>query len=223
MALIFGLARDIASIDRRLRAGDAIAKDVAGAPTFTLRGKTLLLIGAGNIAFLVGEMFHNACKGHVVIYDPYLSPAGLARWQESIPPSHLRQVGTLAEALPVADVLSVHVPLLDSTRNLIDAKELQVMKRTAIIINTARGGIINEDALADALEGGVIAGAGIDAWVTEPPTLQSNARLLQHPRVISTPHIGAASSDVIEMTAMSVVDHLAEVFSGKPARDVVRA
>lgn len=180
------VARQIPLIDRRIRAGEIVTKAEAGALGIQLVGRTLGLVGGGNIGFRLGKMFHGAFNGKIVIYDPYLTHSMAEVWAEAIPPSHLHRATTLGEMLEASDVISLHVPLLPSTENLISYSELKIMKPNAILVNTARGGIVNEEDLFRALEEGLIMGAGLDAFVYEPPTLSSYPKLVTHPRVIST-------------------------------------
>ncbi|WWC64905.1 uncharacterized protein I303_107519 [Kwoniella dejecticola CBS 10117] len=221
LTLSLCLARDVAQIDRRIRSGETVTKADGGSTGFQLTSKTLGLVGGGNIGYQLGKMFYGAFNAKVIVYDPHLHPSMSQKWAELLPASHFQRVNTLDEMLAASDVVSIHVPLLESTTNLIGEEQLRKMKKTALLINTARGGIVNEDALLKALEEGWIAGAGIDAFSIEPPTSKDFGGLINHPRVISTPHIGAASLDVIRITALAVVDHLVEAFRGDEPRDVV--
>ncbi|WVR09350.1 hypothetical protein IAU60_006416 [Kwoniella sp. DSM 27419] len=222
LTLSLCLARNVAAIDRRIRSGETVTKADGGSTGFQLSGKTLGLVGGGNIGFELGKMFHGAFGAKIVVYDPHLHPTMVQKWSDLLSSSHFSRVDTLDEMLQVSDVVSIHVPLLDSTRDLIHEAQLRKMKPTALLINTARGGIVNEAALLKALNEGWITGAGIDAWATEPPSTKDNGELIAHPRVLSTPHIGAASLDVITITAFAVLDHLIEAFRGDPLRDVVK-
>ena len=179
------VARQIPLIDRRIRNGETVEK-AEGGNGLQLTGRSLGLIGGGNIGFQLGKMFYGAFNSRIFVYDPFLSPAMSERWAELLPRAHFKRVDTLDELLQLADVVSLHIPLTDKTKDLLGAAELRRMKPSAILLNTARGGIVNEDALADALDKGLILGAGLDAYVIEPPTLQSASRLVQHPRVVST-------------------------------------
>lgn len=185
MGLALALSRNTAGIDRMLRDGQVVQQTI-GATGFQLSGKTLGLIGGGNIALQVGRMFNGAFDSRVVVYDPYMSSEMLQRWQQIIPASHFTLVKTVKEVTTTVDVLSVHVPLLDSTRGIIGEEELKNMRPNALVINTARGGVIDEVALLKALEENWIAGAGIDAFSIEPPHLDKFKGLISHPRVIST-------------------------------------
>jgi D-3-phosphoglycerate dehydrogenase len=178
------VARNVPYIDRTIRSGVTLTKAEAGAVGFQLTGKTLGLVGGGNIGFALGKMWSGAFGGKVLVFDPYLSAPAEEAWCSAVPT--FRRVTDLDDLLPEIDVLSVHVPLLDSTQGLIGRDQLRRMKKSAVVINTARGGVIDEDALAEALEAGEITGAGLDAWSEEPPTMDKFSRLINNPRVVST-------------------------------------
>jgi phosphoglycerate dehydrogenase-like enzyme len=196
LALTMSVAREIGSISARQHAGEVVPKSICSG--LSISGKTVGLIGMGNIARKVAQIFQGGLSANIVAYDPFLPPGA---WDD-IP--H-RRVETVEEVLRAADVVSVHVPLNEHTRDLIGLEQLRMCKRTAIVINAARGGIINEEDLAVALEEGLIWGAGIDCHEQEPPTMERYERLWSHPRVVSTPHIGAATSQAQEDTAKAAV------------------
>ena len=150
-------------------------------------------------------------------YDPYMPTDGTGPWSSI----HHRRVSSVDEMLPLVDVLSLHVPLLASTTNLLTLDKLKTMRRTAILINTARGGIINEDDLFTALSEGIIAAAGIDAFVHEPPTRAAYGDKLDLPTLTFTPHIGAAAAEIQTALCTSMCDHMVELLEGKPPRDRV--
>jgi phosphoglycerate dehydrogenase-like enzyme len=131
-------------------------------------------------------MFSMAFQAKVMVYDPYLKPAAQTTWVDTLGTERVSFVPNLDDLLAAADVVSLHVPLMESTRNLIAARELRLMKRSAIIINSARGGIINEDDLATALEQGQIFGAGLDAFDSEPPSLKKHERFCRLDNVVMT-------------------------------------
>lgn len=193
------MAREIPSIAVRQSRGQTVPKETCSG--LLLRGKTLGLIGMGNIGKTAAKMFHGGFDAKIVAYDPFL-PADA--WAD-VP--HVR-ASTVKEVLEQADVLSVHVPLTKETRNLVGYEEMKGMKRNAIVINAARGGIINEEDLARALSDGLIWGAGLDCHEQEPPTQEKYAKLWAHPRVVSTPHIGAATEQTQMETAVAAVDRL---------------
>ena len=126
----------------------------------------------------------------------------------------------LAAALRESDIVSLHVPLTPETKNMIGAKELSAMKRSAILINTGRGGLVDEEALADALTGGVIAGAGVDVLTAEPPK-QGNILLdLRLPNLIVTPHVAWASQEAMQILADQLIDNIEAFAAGSPRNAV---
>lgn len=161
------------------------------------------------------------CK--IVVYSP---TSAKTKWTSSDPisPSTViphQRASTLAELLPQIDVLSLHCPLLPETRHMISSSELELLKPTAIIINTARGGIIDETALATALREGQIAGAGIDVWEIEPPTTEKYAELIGMRQVVALPHLGGSTDEVTKIGCMNAVDIAFDFLEGKPARNRV--
>ena len=112
------------------------------------------------------------------------------------------------DMLSMVDILTIHVPLTKDTRDMISYAELSAMKRTAILVNASRGGIVNEADLQRALAEGLIWGAGLDAHEQEPPTAEKYGELWKLPNVVSTPHIGAATEDAQLMSAMGAVENL---------------
>jgi phosphoglycerate dehydrogenase-like enzyme len=138
--------------------------------------------GGGNIGLLVAKMFHGAFEGTILLYDPYLR--SLDAWHSVLPSTHLRLVTDIDELLGDSDIVTVHVPLTPATENMIGAKQFKTMKSSAILINTARGGIVDEQALAEALETEAIFAAGLDAFVNEPPTLSQYPELCRSDRVL---------------------------------------
>lgn len=129
-------------------------------------------------------MFYAAFDGTIILYDPYLKDR--SEWDAAIQTGRLTVVDKLDDLLSEADIVSVHVPLTRSTTDLIAAPQLRLMKPTSILINTARGGVVNEADLLDALEREVIFGAGLDAFVDEPPSLEKHTAFCQSDRVVLT-------------------------------------
>jgi (S)-sulfolactate dehydrogenase len=144
-------------------------------------GKQLGLVGYGSIARVVARKAR-ALDMTVAAFDPHVRK-GEPAWHG------IRYCPTLAELLPAADVLSVHVPLLPATRGMIDAAALGAMKPGAVLINAARGGIVDEEAVVSALRAGRLAGAALDVFAEEPLTAPAAARFAQAPNLILTPHI----------------------------------
>ena len=190
MALMLAVARRVAAADRSMKAG---AWDRAKLGGGELYGKTLGLVGAGRIG---GEVARRARAFgmRVLIHDPFLH-ADRAK-------SLGAELGTLDEVLEQADVLSVHVPLTESTAGLIDAARLARLKPTAFVLNVARGEIIDEMALADALRAGTIAGAGLDVYSTEPLPPDHPLRSLDN--AVLTPHLGASTEEAQQNVALEI-------------------
>lgn len=200
LGLALSVAREIPSIVRRQVGGEVVRRQ--GVSGLLLSGKVLGVVGTGNIGRAVARMFRGGLGVSVVAFSPNFAAEGGAGW-EDIPHWQARD---LKELLEVADIVTLHVPLTPSTRNLISYPELCMMKRSAILLNTARGGVVNEDDLARALEEGLIWGAGFDCHVQEPPTRERYARLWSHPRFVGTPHIGAATDETQVATAGAATD-----------------
>lgn len=192
MCLILAVYRKVVWADRSMRSGEWARSSFSGRE---IRGKTLALIGAGRIG---GEVARRAqAFGMTTIaHDPYLTDA---RAEELA----LERVG-LAELFARGDVISLHVPLTPATEGMIGRAELKAMKSTAILINVARGGVVDEDALIDALESEEIAGAALDVFASEP--LQEGSRLREAPNLILTPHLGASTAEAQELVASEIAE-----------------
>jgi D-3-phosphoglycerate dehydrogenase len=172
-----------------------------------LAGKRAGLIGLGRIGRIVAEICIQGFGMEVWAYDPYVSP-------HSFGSSSIKISESMHEVIRTADFLSLHVPVTDQTKGLIGKRELELMKRTAFIVNTSRGEVIQEAALVDALKRGVIAGAGIDVFEKEPPD-RSNS-LFQIPSVILTPHSAALTKDSVAKLAEGAAENALRVLEGKP-------
>ncbi|MCA9739443.1 MAG: phosphoglycerate dehydrogenase [Gemmatimonadota bacterium] len=190
MALMLGLARGVPAADQALRSGTW-----SKTQGVELRGKTLGLVGAGRIG---GEVARRclAFGMRVLAYDPYLS----AQRAEELN----LEAADLDTVLGEADVISLHVPLTESTRGLIDAARLKALKPGVLLINVARGGVVDEDALAEALHAGTIAGAALDVYEHEP--LQEGSPLRGAPNLVLTPHLGASTAEAQELVALEIAD-----------------
>jgi D-3-phosphoglycerate dehydrogenase / 2-oxoglutarate reductase len=152
-----------------------------------------------------------------IAYDPYAN-ASIASSQ------NVALHATLQDCLKLADYVTVHTPLLPSTRGMIGAKELGAMKPTAIILNVGRGGVIDEPALLEALDQGNIGGAGLDVFTSEPPTADSSAaKLIAHPKVVATPHLGASTKEAQENVSIDVCEQVIAILSGELPRSAVNA
>lgn len=159
----------------------------------------------------------NGLGMRLLAYDPYANPNLAAAASVTLRPS-------LAELLEEADFLTLHTPLIASTKGMIGKAELATMKPTARILNVARGGMIDEDALVEALDQGIIAGAGIDVFTSEPPKPDSSAtRLIAHPKVVATPHLGASTKEAQENVSIDVCEQVVSILSGELPRSAVNA
>jgi D-3-phosphoglycerate dehydrogenase len=181
LALMLSVARMIPTADRSVREG---VWDRARFQGFELRGRVLGLIGAGRVG---GEVASRALAFGmtVVAYDPYLAPERAAELGI--------ELVSLEHLLADSDVVSLHTPLNDETRGLLGADALGGMKKGAIVVNASRGGVIDEAALAAALEEGVIGGAAVDVYAVEP--LPGDSPLLGAPNLVMTPHLGASTHE----------------------------
>ncbi|KAI5451679.1 hypothetical protein NCC49_001660 [Naganishia albida] len=221
LTLILTLLRRVVEVNQRLRAGERVPSISALAPG--LYGKAVGLIGMGDIAYELAKVLVHGFNCKIVVYSP---TSAKTKWTPSCPNApdvaipHTRAL-TLAELLPQIDVLSLHCPLLPETKHLISTPELALLRPSAIIINTARGGIIDETALATALREGQIAGAGIDVWGTEPPTTERYAELIGMQNVVALPHLGGSTDEVTKVGCMNAVDIAFDYLEGKPARNRV--
>jgi D-3-phosphoglycerate dehydrogenase / 2-oxoglutarate reductase len=213
LALLYALARRVAVGDAAMRAGDWTARGrLTG---IELRGKTLGIVGLGKIGLAIADRAR-AMEMTVLGQDPYVSAEQAAL--------HAISLVEIPELLRRADVVTVHVPLTRATRGLIGARQLALMKPTALLLNVARGGIVDEAALADALRDGRIAGAAIDVFDHEPP-FGPNPRspLLDAPNTLLTPHLGASTAEAQVRVAEEVAAQIVDVLDGRPARYAVNA
>jgi len=198
-ALMAALAHAIPRYDRAVREGEWRLLFHG-----RLTGATVGIVGFGRI----GRALAKRCQGfgmEVLVADPYMDGETLARLGCTLVP--------LDELLQRADFVSLHAPLTAETRNLIDARRLGLMKRTAFLVNTARGGLVDEPALVEALERGTIAGAGLDVVAIEP--LPETSRLRTLPNVVLTPHAAGASEWAIETMAARTVANTLAVLRGQ--------
>ncbi|MEK6962710.1 MAG: D-2-hydroxyacid dehydrogenase [Thermoproteota archaeon] len=200
LGLMLALARQISLADREIRNGKWLKKELMGTE---LKGKYLGIVGLGNIGKRLGRL----AKGlnmNLIGYDvipideAFSKEVGLMK----------ADLGTL---LSSSDYVSLHVPLLDSTYHLINAEKLATMKKTAKIINTSRGGVIDEEALYDALKKGNLGGAALDVFETEPAIGNKLATL---PNVICTPHIGAQTKEAQSLAANIIAEKIIQILRG---------
>jgi D-3-phosphoglycerate dehydrogenase / 2-oxoglutarate reductase len=205
MALSLGLSvvRRVTEFDRMTRADGKVQR--ANFLGYESWQKTVGIVGMGNIGTLVARKWRGAFDAKIIGYDPYV-PAN--RWSE-LP--HKR-AASLEEMLPQVDILSLHLPLTPESRNMIDAARLALMKPSAIVVNTSRGGIVNEAALYQAISSGKLFGAGFDVFEVEPPT--SDHPLMSLPTFVGTPHAAAGTIETQARSSMLAASQLLEALAG---------
>ncbi|KAJ5452809.1 D-3-phosphoglycerate dehydrogenase [Penicillium cf. griseofulvum] len=213
IALMMSMARKIPESCASLKDGKWERSKFVGVE---VKGKTLSIIGLGKVGLTVARL----AKGlgmNVNALDPYASPAVAAS-------ASVILVSSLSELLASADFLTIHTPLIASTRGMIAETELAQLKPGARVLNVARGGTFDEDALLAALESGHLAGAAIDVFTSEPPAPDSSAaRLIAHPRAVVTPHLGASTVEAQENVSVDVCEQVLEILQGSLPRSAVNA
>ena len=203
LALIFACAKDLKEMDEENRKGNWGIR--AQGKQMELAGKTVGIVGVGGIGSLLAGM----CRALGMECIGWSHSHNRAR----VEAAGCRYVETLEEVLRTSDFVSLHIPLLPSTRQCIGARELSLMKPTAFLINTARGAVVDEQALADAVNQGVIAGAGVDVYGTEPAVLDNP--VFTAPRILCTPHSAALTPDSWARMACGAVEGCYAVCQGK--------
>jgi len=206
MALMLALARFVPQADQSLRQHQWDRKKYTG---IELRGKTIGILGFGKI----GSAIAVRCQSfgmNVMAYDPYVTQDRGSKFNV--------QLADRETIYREADFITVHMPLTEETRNMIAKEQFAMMKPTTRVINVARGGIINEDDLYDAVKNGVIAGGAIDVWSTEPMTEHP---LFDLPQMVITPHLGASTEEAQINVALDVVEEIRRVLVGLPVHSAV--
>ena len=206
IALMLAVARHIPQANTVLKSGVWQRSNFIGTE---VRNKTLGIIGLGNIGSEVARRARGL-EMKIIAYDPFISVDYARNLQVELVP--------LKQLLQESDFITLHIPLTKSTKGLIGAKELALVKPNARIINTARGGLINEEALVKAVKEKRIAGAAIDVFIQEPIT---NSILFEDDRIVVTPHLGASTTEAQAMVARDVAEQIIAVFNGQPARYAV--
>lgn len=206
IAMIMALARNIPQAHSTLKAGRWDRKSFTGVE---INGKTLGIVGMGRIGTEVARRMR-AMGMNILACDPFLTEDKAAKLG-------VRLV-TLEELLANADFITFHTPLTKETKGLLNAETLKQTKPGVRIVNCARGGIIDEEALAEAIEAGHVAGAALDVFSEEPPT---NQRLINLPQVIVTPHLGASTAEAQVNVAIDVAREMAKVLKNEPFKNAV--
>jgi D-3-phosphoglycerate dehydrogenase len=200
IGLMLSMAREIPRADREIRNGNWIKKELLGSE---LKGKYLGIVGLGNIGKRLGRLA-KALNMNIIGYDVV-----------PIDNEFSKEVGLMKADLDTllssADYVSFHVPLLDSTHHMINAEKLKMMKNTARIVNTARGGVIDEEALYNSLKDGNLAGAALDVFEVEPAT---GNKLIGLPNFVATPHIGAQTKEAQLLAANIIAEKIIQILRG---------
>ena len=210
LALLLALARKIVTADAGVKSGTWNV--TAHAEIRRLRGQTMGLLGFGKIAKALGSKVQPLGM-KVLVYDPYLAAELIAQ--------HGAEAASLPRLFAEADAISIHVPLSPETRNLIGQRELAQMKPTAFLINTSRGGIVDEQALAVALKEGRLGGAALDVLSAEPPPPDHPLR--QAPNMILTPHLAFYSRESVIELQTKAAQEVARALKGEPPRSPVNS
>ena len=195
IAMMFSLVRKIPQANQSTHAGKWEKSAFMGAEVF---GKTLGVVGCGNIGSIVADRAVGL-KMRVIAYDPFLT-------EERAVELGVEKV-ELEDLLKRADIVTLHTPLTDQTRNIISQESIAKLKPGAYLVNCARGGLVDEAALKDALDAEKLAGAALDVYETEPAT---DHPLFGHPRVVATPHLGASTKEAQENVAIQIAEQMAD-------------
>ena len=207
IAHMFSLARHLVNAGASMREGQWAKKQFMGRQ---IAGSTLALVGLGNIGRIVARKA-KALDMSVKVFDPFVSP-------EDIRALGHTPCETIEEVVADAEFVTVHTPLTDDTRGLLGASAFAAMKSTAYLIQCARGGVVDEQALLGALNDGEIAGAALDVFEEEPP---GASPLSTHPKVFASPHLGASTHEAQDLVAQELVTQVRDYFGRGETRNVV--
>ena len=209
LAMILSLYRHVPAATASVKAGKWEKKKFQGRE---IAGKTLGVVGIGNIGSVLVDRAH-AMKMRVIAYDPFITPEAAGKLGATLV--------DLDRLWRESDVVSLHVPLTDQTRNLVNAATLAKMKTGAILVNCARGGVVDEKALAEALASGHIGGAALDVFEKEPPP--ADHPLLKQDAFVCTPHIGASTEEAQSAVAIAVAEQLVAYLRDGIVKNAVNA
>lgn len=211
IALLVTAAKRIVEADRYIRSGQFKQWEPLGFLGPQLTGKTIGVVGLGRIGSVVAQIAQKGYQMKVLYYD-------IKRNEDFEKEVSALYMASVDELLPLCDFVSIHVPLLDSTHHLINAERLAKMKKSAILVNTSRGPVVDEQALVEALKSGQIAYAGLDVFEHEPELTQGLSEL---PNVVLTPHIASATIEAREAMAELAAESIIVALSGQTPTNLV--
>ena len=210
MYMILSLTKGLSRYDEMVRSGQ-FRNAVSSIRTFELLNKKILIMGFGRI----GRILIKRCLGfemNPIIYDPFVDKEVIEKYGGI-------KVENLNSSLKVADFISVHLPLNDRTKNLIDLSKLKSMKKDVIIINTARGGIVNENDLDEAIKNNIIFGAGLDVFEKEP--IQMTNPLIKNKKVLLSPHSATFTEECTKRMGIQTVQNLIDFFENNLKENMI--
>jgi D-3-phosphoglycerate dehydrogenase len=207
--MMLALAKRGAELDALVKAGQW-GRRLEAIP-FDLIGKTIVIVGFGRIGTRMAKRCH-AMEMNVVVYDPFKSP-------QDIEAAGYKYASDLDIVLPQADFVSIHCPKTPQTFRMFDAERLKFLKKTAYLINTARGGIVDEVALCEALTSGALAGAGLDVFESEPAS--GDNPLFKLANVITAPHLAGVTNGALERMGLQTAHNILSVLDGEPIKENV--
>ncbi|MBN2049196.1 MAG: phosphoglycerate dehydrogenase [Spirochaetales bacterium] len=209
MAILLSLCRNVTAANASLKSGEWKRAPFTG---WELKGKTIGIIGLGKVGGRVA-LRCRAFEADVLACDPYIS--------EKRAEDHGVKLTSLDDIIRYADAITVHTPLNEETTDMLREEHFAGMKDGVIIVNCARGGIVNEAAMLGALESGKAAGAAFDVWSEEPPASETLKKLIAHPRMIVTPHLGANTFEAQKNVAVDVSREIINYLDGRPMENAV--
>lgn len=204
--LMMSTARHLPFLDRASRAGDFGVRNRPESMGIELQGKALGVVGFGRIGRRLAEMCRKALDMDILVYDPYLDPQAVAQWGAT-------WCDDLVDLARQVDVLSLHIPATTETYHLVDSGVMGALRPSAILVNAARGTVVDEAALVEALETGTIWGAGIDVYDPEPPDTDNPLFALD--RVVLTPHVASKTLEGRRLMGLTVAEDIIRVLQGR--------
>jgi D-3-phosphoglycerate dehydrogenase len=204
--LMLATARRLPRLDRATRSGDFEIRERPDGMGCEMQGKALGVVGFGRIGQRVAQMCRDALNMPIYVFDPYIDPETVSAWGGTY-------IQNLIELAGQVDVLTVHTPLVPRTNHLMSRDVIRAMKPGGILINAARGAVVDEQALIEALRDGHLAGAGLDVYDPEPPTLDNP--LFEFEQVVLTPHVASFTEEGRRRMSFTVVEDMLRVLRGE--------